>query len=237
MRIIPAIHIQNGMAVRLYFGKQENEKIYGHPKEFALRWQGEGADMLHIIDLDAAFTGEFKNKQIIMDLVRELKIPIQLGGGARTKDAIKERLESVGASRVVLGTVAVEDEGLLIWAKTNFSDRLVVGIDACDGQVVTRGWVEQTDRNAIDLASRVRELGIDTVVYTDTVRDDLNHGPNVEQIEKMVRRTWMNILVSGGLFTLEDVAAVRDSGAYGALIGTALYDGKFTLREAIAVRK
>lgn len=233
MKVIPAIDIRNGKCVRLTYGEIKNEKIYGDPLDFALRWQEEGAEMLHIVDLDAAFTGEFKNKKLIQKITSSLKIPVQLGGGVRSAEAIRERLDECGISRVIAGTMAIEDPELTKWAHSTYPDRFVVGIDARDGKVSTRGWTEQTEVSSIQLAQDVRKAGIKTIVYTDISRDGAMKGPNIAHVEQIVKKTWINVLASGGISTTEDIMNIRNTGAYGVLVGKALYENLLTLHDAI----
>ena len=233
MKIIPAIDIRNGMCVRLTYGEIKNEKVYGDPLEFALRWQEEGADMIHLVDLDAAFTGEFRNKKLIQKITSSLKIPVQLGGGARTKKDIMERLDDCGISRLIAGTIAIEDPGLVRWAHSTYPDRFIVGIDARDGRCCTNGWVEETDVSSVELAREVHKMGIQTIVYTDISREGSMKGPNIAHVEEIVKKTWINIIAAGGISSVDDLISVRNTGAYGAIIGKALYEGLLTLRDAI----
>lgn len=143
MKIYPAIDLKEGKCVRLIRGEAKSGRVYGDPIEWAKRWEAEGAQYLHVVDLDAAFTGEFVNKDVVKKIVTSVKIPVQLGGGVRTKDGVKQRLEEVGVSRVIIGTMAVEDMEFISWAKGEYGkDRIVVGIDAKNGKVLTRGWVK-----------------------------------------------------------------------------------------------
>lgn len=238
MRLYPAIDIMEGKCVRLAQGKADKSTVYGDPIEFALKWQSEGAEYLHVVDLDAAFTGEPKNRDIIKKIVRTVKIPVQVGGGVRTKETILKLIEDLGVSRVVMGTVAIEDPDLVVWAVDKFgSDRIVIGIDAKNGKVATRGWVEDTDVDAITLAKKVKEMGIQNIVYTDISKDGMMVGPNTEWIKQMVKTTWINVIASGGISTIEDVKAVRDSGACGVIMGRALYEGSIDFAEAMRNRK
>ncbi len=237
MKIYPAIDIKDGKCVRLRRGDVSSEKVYGDPVEWALKWQQLGADWLHVVDLDAAFTGEFVNKDIIKEIVKNVKIPVQTGGGVRTKEGITARIEEVGVSRVVIGTMAVEDPDLVSWAKGTYGqDRIAVGIDAKNGRVQTRGWVQNTETDAIELAEKVREMGVGTIIYTDILRDGTLSGPNTEKTEEMVKKTWINVIASGGIKSIEDIIAVRDSGACGVIIGTALYEGAIDFKEALKAR-
>lgn len=234
MTIYPAIDIRGGKCVRLVHGELKNEKIYGDPMEFAKKWEAEGSSYLHIIDLDGAFaTGD--NSRLISKIAQSVKIPVQVGGGVRTRDDIKKFLDS-GCSRVVLGTMAVSDVDSVIWAKSTFGDQITVGIDAVDGMVQTKGWTANTNLHALDLAKQMRKLGIATLIYTDIMRDGTMQGVNIERTEEIVKSTWMNVLGAGGINSLADIVELRGTGACGAIIGTALYEGAFTLRQAIACR-
>ena len=237
MKVFPAIDIRGGKCVRLTYGEIKNEKIYGDPLDFALRWQDEGAEMIHIVDLDAVFTGEFINKELIKKITSSLKIPVELGGGVRTKEAVKERLDECGISRVIAGTMAVEDLEFIKWAHSTYPDRFVVGIDARDGLISTRGWVSQTDINSVEFAKTVRALGIKDIMYTDISREGAMKGPNIANVEEIVKKTWVNIIASGGISTIEDIINIRNTGAYGVTIGKALYEGKLTLKGAIEAGK
>ncbi|MDL2237723.1 1-(5-phosphoribosyl)-5-[(5-phosphoribosylamino)methylideneamino]imidazole-4-carboxamide isomerase [Christensenellaceae bacterium OttesenSCG-928-K19] len=232
MKLYPAIDIKGGRCVRLSQGMWDKATDYGDPLEMAQRWEADGAYYLHVIDLDAAFSGNFTNKNVIADLVQSVKVPVQMGGGVRTKEDIKIRLDEVGISRVILGTVAVDDPDLLEWALSRYGDRIVVGIDAKNGKVAIKGWVDATDVDAADFAVKMRDKGVSTVIYTDITKDGMMQGPNLEQTERIVKSTWMNLIASGGVSTLEDIRNVKGTGASGCVIGTALYDGAFTLKEA-----
>ncbi len=238
MKIYPAIDLRGGKCVRLIRGQEGSEKVYGDPIDWAKRWESEGATYLHVVDLDAAFTGESANREVIRDIVTSVKIPVQMGGGVRTRDDVKECLETVGVSRVVIGTMAVEDMEFVRWARGQYGkDRIVVGIDAKNGKVMTRGWKEGTDLDAIDLAARVRELGISNIVYTDTMRDGTQEGPNIDLTEAMVKKTWLNVIASGGIRNVQDILNIRGSGAVGVIVGTSLYEGTVSLKEAMRVAK
>lgn len=238
MKLYPAIDIKGGKCVRLVHGDRDCEKVYGDPLEFALKWQSMGALCLHVVDLDAAFTGEFKNRDVIKEIVSNIKIPIQLGGGVRSKEAIRVRIEEVGASRVIIGTMAIEDPDTLKWAKSEYgAARIAVGIDAIDGKAATRGWLEKTEIDAVELAIKMRDMGIDTVIYTDISRDGTLSGPNTENTEQMVKKTWMNVIASGGMSRIEDILAVRGTGCCGVILGTALYEGSIDFAEAVKLCK
>ena len=237
MKIYPAIDILDGRCVRLLQGKKDQFTDYGDPVEMALKWQNMGANYLHIVDLNAAFSGVFENKETVRKIVRSVKIPVQMGGGIRTQEDITERLQEVGVSRVVIGTAAVENIELLKWAKSKFGDRIAVGIDAKNGKVVTKGWVEETDVDAVDLALQMHNMGIDTIIYTDTLRDGMLSGPNIEWIERLVKKTWMNIIASGGVKDLKDLEAIKNTGACGVILGRSIYEGTLDFKEALENRR
>jgi len=237
MKIYPSIDIKDGKTVRLLQGKLEQTTEYGDPLEMALRWASEGAHYLHIVDLDAAFTGDFSNRDTVTKIVKALKIPVQMGGGARTKDDIRIRLDEVGISRVVIGTAAVEDPELVEWALDRYGDRVIVGIDAQDGNVAIKGWVDKTNVNAGDLAADMRKMGVSTIIYTDISKDGMMAGPNIENTAEIVKKTWMNVIVSGGISSLDDIRRARGTGASGCIIGKALYTGDITLQEAMRAAK
>lgn len=238
MKLYPAIDIMGGKAVRLTKGDANQAVVYGDPVDMAKRWQDEGADYLHVVDLDAAFKGEFVNRDAVRRIVDSVKIPVQLGGGIRCEDDIEDRLIKVGVSRVIIGTLAIEKPEIIRWARTRFGrDKVAVGIDAVNGQVATRGWVEQTKVDAIELAESLRKQGADTIIYTDISRDGMLSGPNLEQTERMVKSTWVNIIASGGMSSLDDIKAVRGTGCCGVILGKALYEGRITLKDALKLVK
>lgn len=237
MKIYPAIDIQNGQCVRLVQGEIEKLTQYGDPVEMAQKWEAEGAQYLHIVDLDAAFSGEFTNKEIVTKIVQSIKIPVQMGGGARTKEDLQIRLDEVGISRVILGTAAVESHELVKWAVAKYGDRIAAGIDAKDGHVAIKGWVDKTDVDPVDLAAKMHDMGVSTVVYTDISKDGMLSGPNIDKTEQIIKKTWMNLIVSGGISTLEDIKRVKGTGASGCIIGKAMYTGDISLKDALAAAK
>ncbi len=237
MILYPAIDIKDGRCVRLLRGDVKDIKDYGDPLEWAARWEEEGARYLHVVDLDAAFTGDRKNLDIIKQISYNSKIPVQLGGGVRTKDDVKRRLLDIGISRVVIGTMAIEKPAFLSWIKGEFDgDRIAVGIDANDGKVVTRGWVEQTNKDSLELAREMKARGLNNIVYTDISKDGAMEGPNVEKPEELVKSTWANIIASGGISTLDDIKSIKGTGACGVIVGKALYEGAFTLKDALKLQ-
>ena len=237
MKIYPAIDVKDGKCVRLLQGEMEKSTEYGDPYEMAKNWESEGASYLHVVDLNGAFTGEFVNKDVIAKLVQGVKIPVEMGGGIRTRDDISIRLEEVGISRVIIGTAAVQDPSIVEWAIGRYGKRIAVGIDAKDGKVAIKGWADNTDVDAVDLAIQMKKMGVRNIIYTDISRDGMMQGPNCETTEKIVKQTWVNVIGSGGISTLEDIKAIRGTGACGCIIGKAIYSGAFTLKEALAAAK
>lgn len=237
MKIYPAIDIRDGKCVRLMQGELRRSTEYGDPIEMAKRWEDEGAYYLHVVDLDAAFAGKFVNQDIITKLVQSIKIPVQMGGGVRTMEDIKVRLDDAGISRVILGTAAVEDPELVKWAVSRYKDRIAVGIDAKDGEVAIKGWAENSGIDPVTLAQDMHALGVANIIYTDISKDGMMEGPNLEKTEQIVKRTWMNLIASGGISSLDDIRKVRETGACGCIVGRALYDGAFTLQDAMKAGK
>lgn len=239
MKIYPAIDIKDGKCVCLQRGVMGSSKVYGDPFDLAQKWQDEGSRYLHIVDLDAALTGgETDNKELIRKIIQSLKIPVQLGGGVRNKDDVKYRLEEVGISRVIIGTAAINSLDLVEWALSNYGkNRVAIGLDARDGKLMTNGWTSETDVDVVDLAKKVHSMGINTIIFTDVTKDGMMSGPDLDYSEQIVRSTWMNLIVSGGVSTLEDIDKIKDTGACGCIIGKALYEGAFTLQDALAEAK
>ncbi len=233
MRIYPAIDIKDGKCVRLKMGDMNESTEYGSPAEIALQWQRMGAEFLHVVDLDAAFAGKFENHDAVAEILKAVRIPVQLGGGVRTMEDIDVRLGDMGIRRVILGTSAVENPSLVKNAAEKYPGRIVVGIDTKDGKVATRGWAEETGEDPVGLALSMKENGIKTIIYTDIARDGMLTGPNTEGISRMVKKTGMEIIASGGMSRPSDVIKVKGTGAVGVIIGKALYAGTIDLKEAI----
>ena len=236
MILYPAIDMLGGKAVRLRQGKRDDVTIFGDPVEMALKWRGKGAQWLHLVDLDAAFDGATTALPVIREVVHAFDGPVELGGGIRTMKDIELRVEA-GVSRCILGTAAAENPALVEEACRVFPGKIAVGIDAKNGFVALRGWVESSALTATELALRMRDAGVSTVIYTDVSRDGMMQGPNVAQTEALVRATGMEIIGSGGVSALTDVLAFRDAGCTGAILGRALYENAFTLEEALAAVK
>ena len=235
MLIIPAIDIREGRCVRLVQGLAENETVYSDdPVETALSLMAKGAALLHVVDLDGAMKSFSENLPVIGEMVKKLSIPIQLGGGIRTVTDIMLRLGRLGVHRVVLGTLAAEKPEVAAWAAEEYPGRIVAGIDARAGVVAIRGWMDETtERTPLELALEAKEVGIDTVVYTDIARDGMLSGPNVEATRALIGATGMRVIASGGVTSIADLKALEEAGAYGAIVGKAMYDGLLDIEEAL----
>ena len=232
MKIYPAIDLKNGVCVRLRMGDMMQATEYGDPAEVALRWQSEGAQYLHVVDLDAAFSGTFANREAVTNILNAISIPVQLGGGVRSMEDIRQRL-TLGVQRVIIGTAAYEAPELVEEAAAKYPGRIVVGIDSRDGHVATRGWAQKTKVSPVLLALELKTRGIRTIIYTDIARDGMLTGPNIPALQDMVAQTGLEIIASGGMSQLEDVQHVAQTGAAGVIIGKALYTGDIDLSEAV----
>ncbi|KUO78500.1 MAG: 1-(5-phosphoribosyl)-5-((5-phosphoribosylamino)methylideneamino)imidazole-4-carboxamide isomerase [Desulfosporosinus sp. BRH_c37] len=238
MLLFPAIDLKEGKAVRLLQGRMEDSTIYSdNPVDVAKDFQNQGAEYLHMVDLNGAFTGKPVNDEIIRRIVGSVSLKIQVGGGIRTMERITELLE-LGVDRVILGTIAVKNPELVAEAARRYGRRVIVGIDAKDGLVAVQGWAETTEMKAIDLGKAMKMVGIQSVVFTDISRDGMLQGPNLESTVQMARETGLSVIASGGITTLADLRNVQAEvlkgvSIEGAITGKALYSGAFTLREAL----
>ena len=235
MDIYPAIDIRNGKCVRLLQGDAKREIVYSdNPIEVALKWEEIGARYLHIVDLDGAFHGDTENISIISEILSNISIPVQIGGGIRSMEKIDLFLDNPKVARVILGTSAITEPQLLSEAVQGYGNRIAVGIDAKDGWVAIRGWVEETRIDAIEFGKNLKAKGIETIIYTDISKDGMLFGPNIRATEAMIAQTGLNIIASGGVSRLEDIETVKKIGAAGIIIGQALYTGKIKLAEALS---
>jgi phosphoribosylformimino-5-aminoimidazole carboxamide ribotide isomerase len=231
---IPAVDIRGGRCVRLVQGDFARETRYADdPAEVARLWEGEGAQRLHVVDLDGAREGVRANAAVIRRVLRAVKIPVQVGGGIRSVETAHALLDD-GADRVVVGTRAAEDPSAMAdWVATVGADRLVVGVDARDGHIASHAWQTVTDVDVVDFGERLSALGVRRVVYTDVGRDGLLGGPNLETTRALAKI--LNVIGSGGVASIDDLRALAEAGAEGAIIGTALYEHRLTLADALAV--
>ena len=232
MLLYPAIDMLDGQAVRLRQGKRDDVTVFGDPVELAQKWRAKGAEWLHLVDLTAAFEGKTAHLPLIRQVVAAFDGQVELGGGLRTMDDIALRVEA-GVSRCIIGTQAAENPALVAEACRAFPGKIAVGIDAKNGLVATRGWVETSTLTAVELALRMRDMGVKDVIYTDVSRDGMMQGPNVEATRRLIEQTGMDIIGSGGVSCLDDLRNLRDAGCAGAILGRAMYEGAFTVEEAI----
>jgi len=237
MLIIPAIDIKNGQAVRLRQGRAEDETVYGaDPVAMACRWQAEGGQYLHVVDLDGAFEGRPVNAGLIRKIVSEVTIPVEVGGGIRTYKDVEDYLEA-GVDRVIIGTRAVESPFWLRVLCDRFPKRVAVGVDARDGKVAVKGWKLTTEMTAVELIGHLENYGIAALIYTDISKDGMLAGPNFESIAAVQEQTKIPLVASGGVSKIEHVKRLAQMGVYAAIIGKALYTGDIALAAAIEAAK
>ncbi len=238
MLIIPAIDIQLGRVVRLTQGRFDDKKIYSSdPLKAARHWAKQGAKLIHIVDLDGAKTGEPKNLSVVKDIIKAVGVPVEFGGGVRKQETIN-KLIGYGIRRVVLGTKAVQDTAFLKKAFKDFKDKVIVSIDASGLEVLIKGWQQKAAANtdALSFSGLLKNIGFKEFIYTDVRKDGMLSGPNIKDIKKLLKETGMKIIASGGVSSLEDIRklkALEKDGLCGTIIGKALYEGKFTLQQAL----
>ena len=236
MILYPAIDLKDGQCVRLYKGEMDQATVFNDsPADQARAFAAQGAEWLHLVDLNGAFAGAPVNAQAVEAILGAVTIPCQLGGGIRDMATIEGWI-SRGLARVILGTVAVENPDLVRQAARAFPGQVAVGIDAREGRVATKGWAEETDVLVTDLARQFEDAGVAAIIYTDINRDGAMQGPNVAATAALARAVSIPVIASGGVSSLADLIALRDSGAQldGAISGRALYDGKLDLTAAMA---
>ena len=236
MILYPAIDMLDGKAVRLRQGKRDDVTVYGDPVEMSAKWRAKGAEWLHLVDLTAAFEGKTAHLPLIREVVAAFDGQVELGGGLRTMQDIELRVKA-GVKRCIIGTAAAENPELVRQAARAFPGCIAVGIDAKNGLVATRGWVETSTLTAVELALRMRDMGVKDVIYTDVSRDGMMQGPNVEATRRLIEQTGMDIIGSGGVSCLTDLGNLKAAGCAGAILGRAMYEGAFTVEEAIAAMK
>lgn len=235
MILYPAIDLKDGQCVRLLKGEMDAATVFNNdPGDQAASFEAAGAEWLHIVDLNGAFAGEPVNSVAVVTILERLSIPAQLGGGIRDMKTIEHWL-SMGLARIILGTVAVENPDLVRSAARAFPGQIAVGLDARNGRIATRGWAQETEMTVTDLAKAFEDAGIAAIIYTDIDRDGAMGGPNVAATAALARAVSIPVIASGGVSSLADLVALRDTGVIaGAISGRALYDGKLDLKEALA---
>jgi phosphoribosylformimino-5-aminoimidazole carboxamide ribotide isomerase len=237
MEIIPAVDIKGGKCVRLYQGDYTQETVFfDDPVAVALKWENQGAQRIHLVDLDGAVAGEVRNLAVIEAIAKQVRVPVHLGGGIRDEATVSKLLD-MGVARVILGTVAAEQPELVKELCQKFGEAIIVGIDARDGMVATRGWLRGTGTTALDLGKKMVELGVKRIIYTDIKRDGTLTEPNYGEIAEMVKGVQARIIAAGGISALEHLTRLKVLGVEGVIVGKALYTGNIDLEKALASRQ
>ncbi|MDO7908506.1 1-(5-phosphoribosyl)-5-[(5-phosphoribosylamino)methylideneamino]imidazole-4-carboxamide isomerase [Paenibacillus sp. JX-17] len=235
--IYPAIDIRGGKCVRLIQGDYNQETVYNdNPVEVAKGWEGQGGQYIHLVDLDGAKAGHPVNDAIIAEIAAAVNVPVQVGGGLRTREDV-ERLLGLGVSRVIIGTAAIEDRNFTESVLGSYGDKIAIGLDARDGYVATRGWLETSEVKAEELAKELAAKGAETFIFTDISRDGMMQGPNVEAIAALAKASGRSVIASGGVSVMDDLLRLNEhaaSGVGGAIVGKALYTGSIDLEDAVA---
>jgi len=234
MEVIPAVDMKDGECVQLVQGKEGTAKSYGDPVESARRWVDEGAERLHVVDLDGAIEGERRNAHHVQRIVEETRVSVQVGGGVRSVEDAKTLFEA-GADRVVMGTAAMENPPLV--GRVAEHGEVVVSLDAREGEVVVEGWKEGAGVSPVEAARRFENVGASAFLFTNVDDEGLLEGVSVEPVEELVEAVDVPVIASGGVTTPEDVSALRETGAAGVVIGTAFYEGRMTYNEAVEAGK
>ena len=233
MEIIPAIDIRGGRCVRLYQGDYRQETVFDeNPVTAALTWYSQGARWLHIVDLDGAIAGVPRNMEVVEEIINESSLSIELGGGIRQED-VAERLLHRGVSRIILGTAAIEDRGLVTKLCQRFGEAVAVSLDARDGKIAVCGWHKDTVVEVLKLSREMADTGVRRFIYTDITRDGTLTEPNFDMIKRLIAITNVPVIVAGGISRPEHLRIIKELGAEGAIIGKALYTGAINLSEAI----
>ena len=240
MILFPAIDLKDGKCVRLLYGDMDKATVYGeNPAEQAKTFEDAGFQWLHLVDLNGAVEGHPVNRAAVVEILREIDVPAQLGGGIRTIESISQWFDA-GVSRVILGTVAVKEPGLVKAACKQWPGKVAVGIDAREGMVAVDGWTKQSTVRALDLALRFEDAGVAAIIYTDIDRDGAMGGVNVDATVTLAQHLTTPVIASGGVSSLDDLRELRPTeefGIIGAIVGRALYDGRVTVPDAISVLK
>ncbi len=236
MLLLPAIDMLDHRAVRLRQGKRGDVTDYGSPVELAASFRDAGASWLHLVDLTAAFDGSSAHMPLIREVVRTFGGQVEVGGGIRSMADVEARMDA-GVARCIIGTAAVDDPELVRQACKAYPGRIAVGIDAKNGLVATRGWVETAAVTAVDLAKRMGDLGVTAIIYTDVSRDGMMQGPNFPATQQLIAVSGLDIIGSGGVSSLDDLLRLRDIGCAGGILGRAMYEGAVSLQDALTILK
>jgi phosphoribosylformimino-5-aminoimidazole carboxamide ribotide isomerase len=233
MLIYPAIDLKEGKCVRLRQGRAEDSTVFSEkPEDMARHWQELGAQFLHVVDLDGAFEGRPANLQTIQRITEAVRLPVQVGGGIRTDAAARDLLRA-GVSRLIIGTAALRDPVWFVDLANRFEGKIAVGIDAREGRIAVKGWVEVSDTPVLEFLPRLEGIPLAALIYTDILRDGMMHGPNFGGIAGVVGRTSIPVIASGGITRIEDVRRLAAMPLNGMVIGRALYEGTIALPEAL----
>jgi len=229
--VVPAVDMQDGEVVQLVQGERGTERRYGDPVEAATRWVDEGADTLHLVDLDGAFEGARANADAVDSVLDATDVSVQVGGGIRTAEDATDLL-SRGVDRVILGTAAIQNPDVVGEIAAEYGDGVMVSLDAKGGEVVVEGWTEGTGMDPVEAAQRYVDLGAAAILFTDVDVEGRQEGVRTEPVRELAEAVDIPVVASGGVATVDDVVALKDAGAAGVVVGTALYEGSFTLEEA-----
>ena len=232
MKIYPAIDLHNGKAVRLYKGDYDKVTEYGNPVDIAKKWKEMGASFIHLVDLDGAKNGNFENLKAIKEIIDNVDIDLELGGGIRKLNQIDELL-SLGLNRVILGSSALNLDFVNEAIKKHGSDKIVVGIDCKNFKVATHGWLNVTEIDALDFALKLKNIGVKTIIFTDISKDGTLEGININQTKKLIDGTDLFVVASGGAKSLEDISKAKEIGCHGIILGKSIYSGAIDLKYAI----
>ena len=233
MEIFPAIDLKDGKAVRLFQGDYDQMTVYSHdPVEVARGFKAAGAKNLHLVDLDGAKDGKLVNFETIKAITGEVEMFVEVGGGIRDEERIRQYLE-LGVGRVIMGTIAVKDFAFLKAMVEKYKDQIAVGVDVKDELIAINGWKEITDINGMDFCSKLRDIGVKTIIYTDISKDGGMQGTNLQAYEKLSEIEGLDIVASGGISFEEEITALKNIGTHGAILGKALYTGTLDLKKAL----
>lgn len=236
MIIFPAIDIKNGKVVRLAQGKFHKVTEYAQdPVDVAKQWVDQGAQWIHVVDLDGAQQGRLINQDAIINIAKSIPVPVQMGGGIRFKDDIAQLLDG-GVARIILGTKIIEDRQFLKDVLSTWREKIAVSLDCSNGLLTQKGWTETSSIRATEFVKELEILGLTTLIYTDIARDGMLTGPNLEALKEILKATFIPVIASGGISSIEDIKAlcdIKDDGLIGAITGKALYEDKLDLKEAI----
>lgn len=236
MIIIPAIDLKDGKCVRLFKGEEDQVTVFSeNPSEIAQKWEQAGAKWIHVVDLDGAFSGKPKNFNVIKSIVDSVSCPVQLGGGIRNIDTVREYI-GIGVKRIILGTAAFNDEEFLKIACTEFPNEIAVGVDTKEGKIAVKGWTEVIDKDTSLVLQDLKNAGVSVVLNTNIDRDGTMEGINIEAASEFIENSPIPVIASGGIATMEDLeklSSIENLGIYGAILGKSIYTGSIDLEKAI----